>query len=181
MPIIHAHFSRPAFCCAASCTRRRRAHWLLALLFFLPMSLRAQVVADDIVGDWMVASRDAVVRISDHNGVYEGSLVWLLRSKYGIQDGAERFGHLIVDLHNPNPALRDRPLLGLTMLTDLKFDGRDGWDGGHVYNSQDGHTYGAKVTLLNHETLKLRGFLGIPLLGGSTLWTRVHQLPPAAD
>src|SRR5579862_8152085 len=120
MPIIHAHFQRPAFCCAAlSYSRTSRLYWLLALLLFLPMTVRAQVAANDIVGDWLVASRDAVVRISEHNGVYEGSLVWLLHSKYGIEDGAERFGHLVLDQHNPNPAMRDRPLLGLTMLTGL--------------------------------------------------------------
>lgn len=155
--------------------------WLIALLLSLPMGLRAQVAANDIVGDWMVASRDAVVRIAERNGVYEGSLVWLLRDKYGIEDGAERFGHPVVDVHNPDPALRSRPLLGLTMLTDLKFDGSESWDGGHVYNSDDGHTYGAKVTLPDHNSLKLRGYIGIPLLGGSTRWTRIQKLPPPTD
>jgi hypothetical protein len=46
------------------------------------------------------------------------------------------------------------------------------WDG-QIYNSQDGHTYSANVSLVDTNTLRVQGcFLGF-LCGGEN-WTRVE-------
>ena len=181
--MIRAYFLRLALCCAASSRSRvARGRWLIALLLCLPMALRAQGAADDIVGDWLVASRDAVVRIAERNGVYDGTLVWLLHDKYGIEDGAARYGHPVLDEHNPDPALRNRPLLGLTILTNLKYDGAGNWDHGHVYSfrgrpylRRQGEPGGSRHAEVARLYRHLRCSVDPPR------WTRIHQLPPAAD
>jgi Uncharacterized protein conserved in bacteria len=53
------------------------------------------------------------------------------------------------------------------------------WVDGEVYNADDGRTYHCEVSLKDPDHLVLRGYIGIPLLGGSTVWTRVDYLPPS--
>ncbi|HEY5217132.1 MAG TPA: DUF2147 domain-containing protein [Pseudolabrys sp.] len=49
------------------------------------------------------------------------------------------------------------------------------WDG-QIYNSEDGNTYSANISLLNPSTLKVQGcFLGF-LCGGEN-WSRVETPP----
>ena len=47
-------------------------------------------------------------------------------------------------------------------------------DGGHVYDPRTGRTYSGSMTAQGN-TLKLRGYLGIQLLGRTETWTRVGQ------
>ena len=68
-----------------------------------------------------------------------------------------------------------RPQCGLTLLYDLK-PGDTSWDG-RVLNPKSGQFYGARVTLPDHNTLKLRGFLGLALFGQTVTWTRDPGAP----
>jgi len=43
---------------------------------------------------------------------------------------------------------------------------------GRIYNPESGKTYKCTLTLLDDNTLKLRGYKGISLLGGTEVWTR---------
>lgn len=140
---------------------------------------RAADPADALLGDWQVASRDAIVRIERVGDEYQGRLVWLLHDRYGPEDGPALAGRPVTDRNNPDPALRDRPLLGLRLLWGLHYDGAGAWTGGWVYDSDDGRRYRCEIELEDRNHLRLRGYLGIPLLGGSTVWTRVERAPSA--
>jgi uncharacterized protein (DUF2147 family) len=133
-----------------------------------------------IVGDWLVQSRDAVIRIERAGDEYEGHIVWQLHDTYGPEDGAELSGKTVTDRKNPDPALRSRPLTGLRLLWGLRYDTDSGeWRDGRVYNSDNGKVYHCQIRLLSADKLSLRGYIGISLLGGNTVWTRVNgPLPP---
>jgi uncharacterized protein (DUF2147 family) len=156
--------------------------WLTSLLAlsFLPAWADAPAApADAIIGDWLVDSRDAIVHIDAAGGDdrhYDGHIVWLKDDHYHPADGPELDGKPVMDLNNPTPEKRNRPLLGLTLLWDLRFDGNL-WAGGRVYNADNGHSYNCTVRLIDSAHLKLRGYIGVPLLGGSTVWTRVDGVP----
>lgn len=128
-----------------------------------------------IVGDWLVHSRDAIIRIEQQGDTYEGRIVWQLHDTYGPEDGPELNGKVVSDRHNPDPALRDRPLTGLRLLWGLRYDPeRHAWIDGEVYNADNGKTYHCQIHLLDQNRLSLHGYIGITLLGGSTTWTRTH-------
>jgi uncharacterized protein (DUF2147 family) len=61
------------------------------------------------------------------------------------------------DTENPDPALRDRPLLGLPLFFDFVYDDEDKWKEGHIYNVENGKTYDSKLRLLAKDKLKLSG------------------------
>lgn len=139
--------------------------------------------ADAIVGDWLVATRDAVVRFSrGAGGSYEAHIVWQLHDRYGPEDGPELNGKPALDRNNPDPALRSRTIDNLLLIWGLHYHpDEQEWNGGHVYDADDGHTYRCLVRLEDPDHLRLRGYVGISLLGGSSVWTRVTRFPPRPD
>ncbi|MGI9271409.1 MAG: DUF2147 domain-containing protein [Woeseiaceae bacterium] len=77
-----------------------------------------------------------------------------------------------VDEFNPDPALRDRPLLGITILHGFAYKGDGVWKGGTIYDPNSGKTYKSTMTLVDGNTLKVRGYIGVSLFGRSDTWTR---------
>jgi uncharacterized protein (DUF2147 family) len=75
------------------------------------------------------------------------------------------------DTLNSNASLRDRPIKGLVFLTGFN-GGPTEWKGGKVYNPEDGKTYSGTITLVNDDTLKLRGCVVFPLCK-TQVWSRV--------
>ena len=77
------------------------------------------------------------------------------------------------DVHNPDPKLRDRPLLGLDIFKGFTYDGNGEWSGGTIYDPNSGKTYSCKLKLVDPDTLKVRGYLGISLIGRTETWKRL--------
>jgi uncharacterized protein (DUF2147 family) len=128
-----------------------------------------KVQADDVVGIWFrdqahdtAKAKFEIYRTSD--GKYEGKLIW---------GGSPTFESQ-VDKKNPDVSKRTRPLKNMVFLTDFIFDGDDEWTGGRIYNAEDGDLYKCKMELEdNKQTLKVRGYVGIPLLGKTERWHRL--------
>ncbi len=77
------------------------------------------------------------------------------------------------DVHNKDPKLGERPLVGTVLFWHLRYQDGEYVDG-YVYNPEDGDTYRLKAEVLSSESLKIRGYLGFSLLGQSKVWTRFH-------
>ncbi|MGH6819286.1 MAG: DUF2147 domain-containing protein, partial [Methylocella sp.] len=60
-----------------------------------------------------------------------------------------------IDRENPDPALRDRPLIGLSILVGMKSAGGGVWEGA-IYNPDDGKTYTGTVKL-DGAVMKVEG------------------------
>lgn len=155
-----------------------RRHWglpagliLLALVILL-LPLAAVAGGDAIVGTWEVADGSGRIEIFHCGGKYCGRIAWLQEPVYGPGDPGGMAGKPLVDRENPRPELRSRPQLGLQIMEGYTFRGNDFWDDGSIYNTENGRTYRSTIALLASDRLKLRGFIGIPLLGGSTVWKR---------
>ena len=76
------------------------------------------------------------------------------------------------DVNNPDPMLRSRPLIGLELFEGFRYDGDGEWSGGTIYDPNNGKTYRCKLKLVGPDMLKVRGFIGISLIGRSETWTR---------
>ena len=72
-------------------------------------------------------------------------------------------------------SLKDKPILGMVILRNLKKDG-DGWSGGTVLDPANGKTYKVKLALEDGgKRLKVRGYVGFSLLGRTQHWVRATQ------
>jgi uncharacterized protein (DUF2147 family) len=77
------------------------------------------------------------------------------------------------DNKNPDGSKRNRPVLGITILQNMKPDG-DKWVGS-VYNARDGHTYEAKIWMRGEDALRLEGCLPGGMICGGQNWSRIAQ------
>jgi uncharacterized protein (DUF2147 family) len=79
-----------------------------------------------------------------------------------------------VDSRNPQAALRERPLLNLTVLEGLRRTDDNSWEGGTIYNPDDGGEYRTRMSIGSDGSLLVRAYLLIPLFGRTFVWTRVR-------
>jgi uncharacterized protein (DUF2147 family) len=71
-------------------------------------------------------------------------------------------------------ALKNQPILGMTILRDLKKNGSE-WSGGTILDPGNGKTYSCIVAVEDGgKKLKVRGFIGVPLLGRTQYWMRAE-------
>ena len=131
--------------------------------------LAAASVQADARGLWSTEDNQGRVEISQCGSSLCGNLVWL-------EDALDQQGRPRRDARNPDESLRDRPLGGLRILWDMQpsGDGRT-WKDGRVYDPESGKTYQGRITLEKPDVLKLRGFVGAPMFGRTSTWTRVEQ------
>lgn len=106
--------------------------------------------AEPIAGMWVTASRDGVVRIAPCGKTLCGTLARFVVAPPG---GADQR-----DVRNPDPSLRNRPLLGLPILTGFKEDGAV-WRG-TIYDPKAGKSYRSVVRRLDANRLEVKGCIG---------------------
>ncbi|MBS0380556.1 MAG: DUF2147 domain-containing protein [Proteobacteria bacterium] len=67
----------------------------------------------------------------------------------------------------------NQPMVGMVILWGLHREGSE-WVGGHILDPTQGRIYGASVTLADGgRRLRVRGYLGISLLGRTQFWNRM--------
>jgi len=138
---------------------------LLAVSLVVSILLLAQVKTDDIVGVWLTSGKEpAKIQIYKSGQKYYGKIVWL---KNPLNNGKPRF-----DANNPDKSKRNQPIIGLNILWGFEFDGDDEWTNGKIYDPESGKTYSCILSLKNNATLKVRGYVGLSLLGRTETWTR---------
>jgi uncharacterized protein (DUF2147 family) len=79
------------------------------------------------------------------------------------------------DVHNPDAAQRSRSLCGLTIGSQFHLADATHASGGMLYDPQTGKTYRGSITA-EGDSLRLRGYIGMPLFGRSEIWKRVSNL-----
>ena len=107
-----------------------------------------------LLGAWMTEDRRGVVRIEPCGDAFCGRVVGISDFPAGgLRDihGAMQCGLVII--HDLQPAENDRRR-------------------GSITNPDDGRVYGAIVWVAADGDLRLRGFVGLPILGSTQHWPR---------
>jgi uncharacterized protein (DUF2147 family) len=143
---------------------------LLAVAWWSAPARAADALEPQILGRWLTEPRDGIIEISvAAEGSYQGKII-----------GGNSPNRL--DSKNPQASKRSELLLGQIILQQMKYDGHGQWSGGSIYDPNTGHTYSCRLELLEPDRLKVRGFLGVSLLGRTQVWTRYSGsslvLPP---
>jgi uncharacterized protein (DUF2147 family) len=120
------------------------------------------------VGDWRTfddktGRERGLVRIQEQGGTLTGHII-------ATTDPAE--GRHVCERCGGD--LKNRPILGLTIMSGLHRDG-DEWDGGHIVDPETGSVYRCAIRLEDGGSkLVVRGYLGLSLFGRSQHWVRAR-------
>lgn len=105
----------------------------------------------------------SVIRITESGSEFRGVVEKL------FDEPGEDPAHLCKECKGER---KDKPIIGMTILWGLKKDG-DGWGGGEILDPKNGKIYRAKMSLSEDgNSLNVRGFIGISLIGRSQTWHR---------
>ncbi len=115
-------------------------------------ALPAQAMAAGPEGTWIMNNGKVTVRVSYCGGEKLcATIVGLAKPTY--KDGTPK-----IDKHNPNPALRSRRVIGLTIISGMQPAGANHWKG-QIYNADDGGTYRSSADL-SGDTMVVKGCWG---------------------
>ncbi|WP_034300742.1 DUF2147 domain-containing protein [Herbaspirillum sp. RV1423] len=105
----------------------------------------------------------ALIRITENDGELKGKIEKLFRAPEEDQNPK---------CEKCEGALKDQPVIGMTILSGLKKDG-DEYNGGHILDPANGKLYKSKLTVVEDGAkLKVRGYIGMPMLGRTQTWVR---------
>ena len=134
---------------------------------------------DTILGVWATDPEgeggQAHVEITKVGGKYAGSIVWLEEPLYTEEDEDGEAGEPKVDTNNPDAALQSRPIMGLRIMEGFIYDGKGTWKKGTIYDPDNGKTYKCKLRIGDEGELKVRGYIGVSMIGRTSKWTRVEK------
>ena len=121
---------------------------------------------DDIVGVWKTGEGTAMVRIYKNGDKYQGKVVWL-KEPIDPETGKPK-----VDKNHPDEASRKRAVLGLINIWGFLYKDNNTWDDGNIYDPKNGNTYSCTIKLTSPNSLEVRGYIGVSLIGRTDNWTR---------
>ena len=105
----------------------------------------------------------ALIRITESNGELRGKIEKLFKNP-----GEDQNPKCI----KCEGALKDQPVIGMTILTGMKRDG-DEYNGGQILDPNNGKVYSSKLTVIEGgKKLDVRGYIGFPMLGRTHTWLR---------
>jgi uncharacterized protein (DUF2147 family) len=139
-------------------------NWILTmgLLFFIIGNVQSQTV----IGKWKTIDDEtgeakSIVEVYEQSGKIYGKIVRILRKEH------------VNDVCDLCPGTnKNKPILGMVIINGLKKDGNE-YKGGTILDPTTGKVYKCYIALDGVDKLKLRGFIGISLLGRTQYWSRI--------
>lgn len=138
----------------------------LGLFFLVLFSTNFYAQNFGIVGKWntideVSCKAVSVVEIFEHNNKIYGRIIELLNPKNRNKTCTSCPG----DDQN-------KPILGLTIIKGLEKDGSE-YNNGRILDPKSGKLYKCYIELESADKLKVRGYLGISLIGRTQYWERI--------
>ena len=128
----------------------------LSLLLATPPGRAAE--RDGPLGRWLTQDKEAVIAIEPCGGMLCGRIVGVTLDHPGDPFPTDNEGH---------------SQCGLTIIRGGVPDGEQGW-AIRITDPRDGKVYRARMRLDEQHSLHVRGFIGVPLLGRTQIWTPFH-------
>jgi len=138
---------------------------LFSCLAFFFLSMNMAIAQSSPVGIWKTIDDEtgepkSHVEIFERDGKYFGKVIKLLPAA-------------TTTVCNDCPGDKNgASLIGLEILWDLK-PYKDYWSYGEIVDPGSGKVYSANAWLENADELKVKGYIGISLIGRSQSWYRV--------
>ena len=139
---------------------------LILISMMLVGSIGQTSFAQSVVGKWKTIDDEtgeakSVVEIYEEGGKVYGKIITIF-DKTKEKDVCKKC----------DGDKKNKPLKGMVILEGAKKDGSS-WEGGTILDPTKGKVYKCTLSLEGKDKLKLRGYVGISLLGRTQYWERV--------
>ena len=124
-----------------------------------------------VFGVWASSGTMIEVAPSGADGL-SARIVALKNPLWREKDGIGVVGEPKTDLRNPDPELRQRPFIGLEMLSDYEY--RNGRWRGSLYLPSNGSRWRSSAWVKDGE-LRIRGHIGLSLLGRTQVFVPISE------
>ncbi|MEI6020271.1 MAG: DUF2147 domain-containing protein [Bacteroidota bacterium] len=135
-------------------------------LFLIQTQAQNKSEANKILGLWQTGSGKGRIQISAYGDKFGGKLVWL-------KEPLDEKGNPKMDIKNPDEAKRKNPKIGINNLLGFTYEGKGKYENGTIYDPENGKIYKCVMTLENDSILKVRGYIGITMVGRTDVWKRI--------
>lgn len=146
---------------------------VLSGTILLAATVGAAAQVADPVGEWLVKEGTARIKVvSCPQGPGQPSTLW------GVIWAEVNPG---VDDKNPDPTMRNRPMLGVPILINMRQTQANRWDG-KIYDATRGSIFDSNISVSRSDMLEVRGCVAGIFCGGED-WKRVTgtNIPPLPD
>ena len=130
----------------------------IALLLFLYFptinSLEVNITENLILGKWMSTDGNVTVLVFKERDQFNAKVIW-----FDDSDDKNKPMNTRTDQQNPDIALRNRKIIGLEVLRNLKFNASTNrWEKGIIYDARTGKEWNLSALLTKNGMLEVKGF-----------------------
>lgn len=126
---------------------------------------------DEVLGVWKTNGDRSRIELYRCGDQVCGKVSWLREPKF-TTPGDGPVGETKIDRRNPDPALQQRPILGLQVIKGLTYTGENTWEKGTCYDPESGNSYKCNMRFIPPDKLKMRGYIGFSFIGRTYTLTR---------
>ncbi|RRN77054.1 DUF2147 domain-containing protein [Pseudoxanthomonas sp. SGD-10] len=144
------------------------------LLFFIGIGNvygQSREQENKICGLWLSTEKNLAVKIFRQEGNFRAKVVWF-RNK----DNPDKDINDYKDTSNPNPALRNRKILGLEIVDGLSYRKEsNSWEKGKIYDPYHGRFWDSAAVITKDGLLKVTGYWKFKWIGKTLTFERVED------
>ena len=100
-----------------------------------------------ILGFWLMPDNEGIIEIYKVDNFYNGKIIWMLEK--------EKDRSLLKDKENPVDSLKNRPVVGIEVMRNYKYDEDGVWNGGTFYAAKKGKTLEPDFVRIDENTLDI--------------------------
>ena len=122
---------------------------------------------DRICGKWESTVKNLRILVYLEGNQFKAKLIWFSHTN------GKPMGYW-TDVNNPDPKLRKRKLLGMSILRNLTYDPeKHSWENGMVYDSSNGREWNASAYIGKKGHLHVRGYWHFKFIGKTINFFRI--------
>lgn len=123
---------------------------------------------DKICGKWITKEKNLIIQIYKQANNFKTKIVWFKNDK------SDKDINEYLDTKNPNPALRNRKIVGMDIVEGLQYNQKsNSWENGTIYDAHHGRFWDTSALITPEGELKVTGYWKFKWIGKTLIFNRL--------